>query len=184
MSVSWILTFLYAGNSNISKTCHYNWIEIERGGGMSVPIGQPRGRTVMSNVASSMRKMSHLFGSGLGAVTHIFHTLSWNFHMLKILSVFITVEIWRRLLLTMYLTSVSKIFGVHIYFSILGSNSISESKNVLHEHLTVNLLHGTRFTYTWNIEMGSLQRKFENENLFDFCNLDQLNTTIQEANLC
>lgn len=110
------------------------------GGGMSVPIGQPRGRTVMSNVASSMRKMSHLFGSGLGAVTHIFHTLSWNFHMLKILTVFITVEIWRRSLLTMYLTSVSKNYGVHTYFSILGSNSISESKNVLHEHLTVNLL--------------------------------------------
>lgn len=82
-------------------------------GGMSVLSAGSRGRTVMSNVASSMRKMSHLFGSEIGAVTHIFHTLSWDFRMFKILTVFMTGEILRRSLV--YLTSVSNTSGVYIF---------------------------------------------------------------------
>lgn len=78
----------------------------------------------------------------------------------------------------MYLTSVSNIYNVDIYFSIFGSNAISESKNAIHEPFFDSKSISIVFTYIWNIEMGSLQRKFENENLFDFRNLDQLNTTI------
>lgn len=81
--------------------------------------------------------------------------------MLKILTVFITVEIWRRSLLTMYLTSATNIYGVDICFSILGSNAISESKNVIHEPFFDSKSIAIVFTYIWNIEMGSLQRKFE-----------------------
>lgn len=46
------------------------------------------------------------------------------------------------------------------------------SKNFIHEPFFDSKSIAIVFTYIWNIEMGSLRRKFENENLFDFRNLD------------